>query len=467
MNKNIFRAYDIRGVYGKELDDETAYRVARSICEFYPHIEKVVVAMDSRHSSPALAKSTIQGFVDGGVDVIDMGLAPDPLYYFLMKHYKLDGGIAVSGSHNPKEYNGLTLDVSEKKGEEPKGIILDAMEKVKERVLDGKDFEVREKGKVEEMDVEDEYINYVSEKINLKRPLKVIFDVGNGACGLLPEKIFKKLGCEVKTLFPEPDGDFPNHLPDPYKEENVKELEETVLKEKADIGFAFDTDGDRVAPIDDKGKVVPGEFCLHMLARQALDKKKGPVVHCMRVTMAFLEEMEQRGVKTYFSVSHHSAVHEGITKTNASFGGEITYHYFFPLDYYLNDEALFTALKLAEIASEHESFSEYVDSLPRYSVSPEIFIPTADDVKEGLIKNLQKYLKENNYKFIDVDGARITFNNGWALARYANTSPFIKCRFEGKTKEDLVKIEKEVLDILEKVGIKPTEENYKELGLEK
>lgn len=467
FDKNIFRAYDIRGVYPSELNDEVAYRTARAIAEIYPHIKKMVVSRDPRHSSPSLSKNVIKGFLESGVDVIDLGLASDPLHYFMMKHYKLDGGIAISGSHNPSEYNGLTLDVSKEKGLEPKGIIKEELERIKNRVSDGKDFGMKEKGKVEKKDIEQEYIDYVSGKIKLKRPLKVIIDTGNGACGLLPEKIFKKLGCEVKTLFAEPNGDFPNHLPDPYKEENIKQIEETVLKEKADIGFAFDTDGDRVAPIDNKGRVVSGDFCLLMLARQALEKKKGPIVHCMRVSQALLDEAKKRGINTYFSVSHHSAVHDLIIKNKAIFGGEITLHFFFPQEYYLNDEALFSALKIAEVAAEHKDFAEHIDSLPRYHASPEIFIPAADDIKEGLIKDLQKYLKENNYKFIDVDGARIVFDNGWALARFANTTPLIKCRFEGRTKQDLVKIEKEVIGILDKVGIHLTEKNYKELGLEK
>jgi len=204
-----------------------------------------------------------------------------------------------------------------------------------------------------------------------------------------------------------------------------------------------------------------------MLARESLEKKKGPIVHCMRAPQALLDEMKEKDVKTHFSVSFHTAVSQKIIEKNAVFGGEVTHHYFFPLDYYLVDEALFAALKLAEIASKHESFADYIDSLPRYHASHEVFVTTPDNQKTEIINKLQQYLRDNNYNFIDIDGARIIFPNGWALARQSNTSPFIKCRFEGRSKEDLITIEKECLDIFEKVGIPITKETYTELGLKK
>lgn len=467
FDKNIFRAYDIRGVYPSELNDMVAYRVARAIAEFYPHAKTMVVAADPRLSSPALRKAVIDGFVDSGKDVINIGMASDPLYYFTLIHHNYDGGIMVSGSHNPKEYNGMTLTVRKKQEEGPEDIIQDDLQKIMQRVEDDKEFEpAAKRGTVTEFDATEEYAEYVSSKIHLKRPLNVVIDSANGACGLLPEKIFKKLGCTVKTIFAEPDGTFPNHAPDPYKDENLVDIKKAVLEEKADVGFAFDTDGDRVGPIDNKGRRVAGDFCMFMLAKQALRKKKGPIVHCMRIPKAFLDEMKKEGAETHFSVSHHEAVRKNIVEKNAVFGGEITYHYFFPLDYYLCDEAVFASLKIAEVASEHDDFAAYVDSLPRYFASPEVFIDVPDEEKFELTEKLQKYLRENDYDFIDVDGARINFPNGWALARPSNTTPYIKCRFEGITQEDLVEIEKKSLKIFEEVGIPITKKTLKELGLE-
>jgi len=466
IKDTIFRAYDVRGVYPDELNDEVAYRITRTLVEFYPHVQKMVVACDPRISSPALKKAVVKGFFDSGKEVIDIGIAPDPLFYFSLLHYDYDGGIMISGSHNPKEYNGLTLNVRRRKGKEPEDVIQEDLEKVKERIKQEKGFQ-NGKGKITKFNPEQDYINYVSERINLKRPLKVIIDSANGACGLLPEKVFERLGCDVLTIFADYDGAFPNHLPDPYEDENLEDIKKAVLEEKADIGFAFDTDGDRVGPIDNKGRRITGDHCLLMLARQALQKKKGPIAHCMRVPQYFLDDMKQKGVNTYFSVSHHEAVRKRIVEKKAVFGGEITYHFLFPLDYYLCDEAVFSSLKLAEIASEHPDFASFIDALPKANASPEVFIETPDEEKANLIKKLQDYLRKGNYNFIDVDGARVNFENGWALARMSNTTPFIKCRFEGKTKQDLEEVERKALAILEEVGIPVKEKHYQELGLNK
>ena len=467
INPYIFRGYDIRGVYPEQLNTKVAWRVARSIVEFYPHSQKLVVACDPRLSSPSLLKVVMNGFLESGKEVINIGIAPDSLFYFTIFHYNYDGGIMISGSHNPKEYNGMTLNIRKSAKGKPEDIIQEELEKIKERVLkEEREFErPTKRGRVKKFDPTEDYINYVTSRINLKRQLKIIIDSTNGACGYLPEKVFKKLGCEVKTLYGDFDGTFPNHPPDPYREENLKDIKEKVLEEKADIGFAFDADGDRVAPIDNKGRQVLGDACLLMLARQALEKKKGPIVHCMRASKALLDEMAKQGVKTYFSVSHHSAIIKKIIEVGAVFGGEITYHLFFPLDYYLYDDALFASLKLAEIASQYENFSQYIDTLPSYHASLEVFIEFPDEKKFKIIEHLQKYLRKNNYGFIDVDGARINFHNGWALIRASNTEPFLKCRFESETKKSLTEIEKKSLEIFQKAGIPITKKTYQELGL--
>lgn len=457
FNPNIFRAYDIRGIYPRELSEEAAYRIALSFVSLYPEAKKLVLASDPRKSSLPLKNAIVKALLKAGREVFDLGIAPDPLFYFAINHKNFDGGIVISGSHNPKEYNGLTLTIKKPGQKQSKDVIGKDLSALKDLVLKGEEIKFREaQGKRSELDVSEDYIRFITPKIELARPLKIVIDTGNGAMGYLPEKLFKALGCEVKTLYGDFDGNFPNHLPDPYEEENLKVLKKEVMREKADLGFAFDADGDRVGSIDNKGRRVLGDFCLLFLALEALKKKKGPIVHDLRVSQAFLEEMEQQGVKTYFSVSHHNAVAEKIVEVGAVFGGEITYHFLFPLDYYLVDDALFAAAKIAKVASYYDDFAEYLDSLPRYVASPEIFIPVPDREKFQLIEKLQQFLKEQRYDFIDIDGARINFENGWALCRASNTSPFIKCRFEGKTKKDLIEIKKEAIAIFEKVGIPTT-----------
>jgi len=346
INQNIFRAYDIRGIYPDELNEKTAERVAISFANLYPKAKKIVIAKDPRRSSPALSKAIIKALTDSGKDVIDLGIAPDPLFYFSIFHYKFDGGIMISGSHNPKNYNGLTLHIRQTGKKISKDIIRGDLEKIKDGVLKYQKrpygekpqalvkIKSAKKGKVIFLDLAKDYIDFVARKVKLKRPLKIIIDSGNGACGFLPEKIFKKLGCKVETLYGEFDGNFPHHLPDPYKKENLKDIKREVLKKKADLGFAYDSDGDRVAPIDNKGRVVSGDFCLMILALEVLKKHKGPIVHCMRVSKAFLDEIKKRGVRTFFSISHHNAIINKIIEKKAVFGGEITYHFLFPKDYY-------------------------------------------------------------------------------------------------------------------------------------
>lgn len=465
INPNIFRAYDIRGIYPTDLNEKVAEQIALAYIDLYPWVKKLVVASDTRLSSPFLSKTIIKVFVKSGKEVIDIGIAPDPLFYFSNFHYRFDGGVMVSGSHNPPEYNGLTFHIRKPGKDISEDVVGEDLDKIKKMVMTGVNFRASSQGKIVFFDPREDYFNYVSKRIKLKRPLKIILDTGNGACGYLPEKIFRKLGCETETIYAEFNGSFPHHMPDPYQEENIRDIKKMVLDKKADLGFAYDGDGDRVAMIDNQGRVVEGDFCLLILAQQALKKKKGPIVHDMRVSKAFLDEMQKKEVKTYFSISHHNAVINKIIETGAVFGGEVTLHFLFPLDYYLCDEAIFASLKLAECASEFEDFAKYVDTLPRYFASPEIFIDTPDEVKFKIIEKLQHYLRERNYEFIDIDGARINFSHGWALARAANTTPIIKCRFEGDTKENLIEIEKKSLEIFKKVGVPITKKTYQELGL--
>ncbi|MBU4351155.1 phosphomannomutase/phosphoglucomutase [Candidatus Parcubacteria bacterium] len=461
INKNIFRGYDIRGVYPKDFNSKVAVKIMLAFADLYPEAKTIVIAHDTRKSSPILARAISKALAREGREIIFLGTAPDPLFYFCLFHYGYDAGVVVSGSHNPKEYNGLTSIFVKGKGD----LVLEDLEAVKELALKERQAKIKKQGKIIKFNPEKDYITHIISKISFKRPLKVLIDSGNGAMGYLPEKVFKRLGCQVETIYGEFDGNFPNHSPDPYEKENRLDAEKAVLKGKFDIGFVYDGDGDRVATIDNLGRSVSGDFCLLMLTRQALEKHHGPIVYDARVSKTLLDEMKQRNVKTYFSVSHHSAVIKKIIETKAVFGGEVTLHFLFPKDYYLCDEALFASLKLAEIASAQKDFASYVDSLPRYLVSPEVFIPCADEKKFKVIANLQEILKKKKYDFIDIDGARINFPHGWALCRAANSTPLIKIRFEADTEKHLIEIQKEALKLFKQAGVPVSKSVYRKLGL--
>ncbi len=469
INDSIFRGYDIRGIYPDDLNQNAVYYTTKAFCKIYPHMQKVVLAYDPRPSSPALAAAATKAMLEAGMEVIDLGIAPDPLWYFCIFHYGYDGGLMISGSHNPSHHNGLTYHARAKAGVASEELMGESLIHLRDvaHELEARGATGMETGKVTKADPSEEYIEYVASKIKYPRKLKIVLDTGNGACGYLPERLFKRLGCEAETMYGEFDGSFPHHLPDPYVAENRKDLEKRVLEAGADMGFAYDTDGDRVAIIDNRGRAANGDDTLLMLGRDAVSRKAGPVVHCMRVSKAFIDEMRKMGATTYFSISHHNAIRAKIKEVGAVFGGEVTFHYGFPLDYYLVDDAVFASVELAKIAAGKPDFAAYVDSLPRYFASPELFVDTPDDIKFVIIGKLQDYLRERKYDFIDVDGARINFEHGWALARAANTTPIIKCRFEGDTPEALREIEEKAMAIFKEVGIPITDKHYEILGLKK
>ncbi len=463
FKESIFRTYDIRGLYPQELSEEIAYQIALGYANLFPELKKIVVAKDVRTSGNELIKRTIQGLVDGGKEVYEIeGIVPIPVFSFAICHYKLDGGIMVTASHSPKEWNGFKL---QKKNASP--VMPEEQEKIKQMILGDKLKKAENVGVVKKINPIDAYLNYLwgLNLYRIKRPLKIIIDNGNGSCGYLPEKIFKKLGHEVETLYADFDDNFPHHMADPYKAENLEDLQKRVLETKADLGFGYDGDGDRLGVVDKKGRILTGDEILMILARQALAVKKGPVICEVRTSQAFIEEVEKLGGHTFFTVGYHKAVLDKIVETNAVFGGETTGHLYFPLDYYLYDDAIYASLKITQIAAEKEDFAKYVDELPRYATSLEIFIDYPDETKKQAVQRFIDLIKSKGYKFIDIDGARIIFENGWAVVRISNTSPMIKAKFEGKTKDDLIKIEQEVVGLIKEAGIELSEQNRRELGI--
>lgn len=447
---SIFRAYDIRGVYPSEINEEITYKIALAYRKILPEAKEIVAARDMRISSPALFSSLARGLNDAGFNLTDVGMVPAPVFYFAIAHWKKDGGIMVTASHNPKEYNGLKIQSKDAKPVVGETGIFE-MEKV---VSSGKSVKTEKKGSIAKKDVLNEYINYVLQKIKLKRPLKLILDSGNGTCGTIPEKIFSRLGCTVKTIFAEPDGTFPNHAPDPHDEKNLVSLQKEVLKNHADLGLAYDGDGDRLGVVDERGRIVSADFILMILARQALSAKKGPVVFEVRCPNTLFEDAKKHGGKPLITRVGHSYVLDEIIKRKAVFGGELTGHIYLPYCYYNYDDAIFSGLKIAEIVSSLDvPFSKYIDSLPRGHASPEIFIDCPDDKKFRIVDELKEYLKKNKYDFLGIDGARINFAHGWGLVRASNTTPHIKCRFEGDTEGHLQEIISEVTGILKRFGV--------------
>ena len=461
ITPEIFRAYDIRGIYPEQLNEETAYRIGLAYGNLLKDAKKIAVGRDYRLSSASLKNALVSGLRESGKDVIDIGEAPSPVLFFGIIHYQRDGGLMVTASHNPREYNGV-------KPFKERSIPLTGetgIYKMREMVLKNdfpKSGSVQE-GKLSEAEIVSDYMEYVVGKIKLEKPLKIILDTGNGACGDIPEKIFQKLGAEVITIFKKPDGAFPNHIADPCNTDTLKDLQKKVKEEKADFGLAYDGDGDRVGLVDERGEIISSDFILMMLSRQALEYQKEhnlnsfqrEIISEVSASRALMDDIESRGGKFVFSKVGHSYILNKIAERKAVFGGEASGHMYFPYCYYDYDDGIFAGCKIAEIISGLKGGpSEYLTGFPRYINSAPVFIPYPDNQKFQAIERLIKYLDENNYDYLGIDGARVNFPNGWALVRASNTAPDIKARFEADTKENLGKIISEMREILKKVDIK-------------
>ncbi len=461
IDETIFRKYDIRGEYPKKFNEEAAYNIALGFANQFPEIKKIVVGGDIRKSTPSIKRAVIKGLIDGGKEVIDVGIVITPVVYFAVCHYNFDGGIVVTASHLGGKFNGIKIVLKDAYPTLPEDY-----DKIKNLIINNQLIKTKNPNPViKKIDAEKDYIKYITGKINIKKPLKLIIDTGNGAARLLPEKIFRSLGCEVNTIYSEPDDSFPNHIADPYHKENMEDLKKEVLEKKADLGIAYDGDGDRAGFVDSKGNLINGDDLLMIFTKDAFNKKLGPIAVDSRASMALIEEVKKHKQRIDLTVGYHAAVLSKIIEKNAVFGGETTCHFYFPLEYYLTDDALFASLKLVQIASEKENFIAFLRSLPKYSVSEEIFIEFPDTKKYQAVDNFTKMAKKKGLDVNDVDGSRINFQNGWGIVRPSNTSAFIKVKFEGKTDSDLLNITREIINLMDEAGIIMPKDQRKKIGL--
>ncbi len=443
----IFKAYDIRGVYPNELNEEIAYKVGNVFAQFL-NAEELGVIGDYRISTPALKKKLVEGMVDAGSDVIDLGYGPTPLMYFSVVKLNIDGGVAVTASHNPPEYNGFKLT-------REKAIPVYAENGIYEigrMVVDNRIKRAEKKGNIQQKNMVEEYIKDAVSRISLGRTLEVVVDTGNGACVDIPEKILKSLGCRVKTIFKEPNGKFPNHIADPLKVETLKWLREEVVRENADLGIAFDGDGDRVGLVDEKGNVVSQDHILMMLVKQALERRKGYVVFEVRTSRAVINFAEELGGKPIITRVGHAYIVDEIMKRNAVFGGELSGHIYLPYCYYPFDDGIFAAMKLVEFVSNlDEPLSKFVEKLPAPITTPEIHIKVKEEDKWRIMDAFREELEKRGYDINTLDGVRVDFEDGWGIVRPSNTEPMIKCRFEAESEEALERIKDDIMSILEDV----------------
>ena len=444
INPQIFRAYDIRGIYPKELDERAAYLIGRAFVKFFkkPRL-KIVVGRDNRLSSPSLFKALTKGIIDQGADVIDIGLSTTPMHYFTVAHFKFDGGVMITASHNPPQYNGFkfvrekAIPISEKTG-------LKEIKKLTTRPGNV----ITRPGRVVKKEVLKEYIAFNLKDFNLKKikPLKIVIDTANAVPGILVPKIFKKINCKIYYLFAKLDGSFPNHLPSPHEEKNLKSLKKEVLRKKADLGIAFDGDGDRVIFVDEKGKMIPGDLITALLASLILKENPGEKVLCdVRSSNIVRDVVKEMGGIPVIGRIGHSFIKERMRRENIIFQGELNGHYYLRTHYFC-EAPFFVIFKiLEEISRNRKSISELVKPFQKYSHSGEINFK---------VKNKKKVFKTLEDKFrggeiLKIDGLRIDFPNWWFNVRPSHTEPLLRLVVEARTKKLMEQKIKEIKSIIE------------------
>ncbi len=440
MNLNIFREYDIRGIVGEHLTNETVEILAKAIGTYFVKngAKRIAVGFDARVSSPIFRNILVNNFNQCGIDCIDIGRVPTPVLYFTVFTQNVDGGVMITGSHNPPHHNGFKICLG-------KNTIFGS------QIQEIKDIAVSEnfskgEGKTETLEILDEYKTEIEKRVNLgNKQLKVVVDAGNGMGGITAVPIYKNLGIDLVELFTEPDSNFPNHHPDPTVEENLQDVIAKVIETKADIGIAFDGDADRIGVVNEKGEIIWGDELTILYAREILrENPNATIIAEVKCSQTLYDEIEKLGGKSVMCKAGHSIIKAKMKETNALLAGEMSGHIFFADKFYGFDDACYAGLRVLEILSKTDKkLSELLADLPKTFSTPEIRIDCSDETKFDVVEKIAQHFAKTN-KVITIDGARIVFENGWGLVRASNTQAILVLRFEADSAENLQKIRSEV-----------------------
>jgi phosphomannomutase/phosphoglucomutase len=428
---DIFKACDVRGIYGQELTEDVAHRLGHAVGDIMRG-KRLVVGGDLRLSTPALKQALIGGLVEAGGHVLDVGVVPTPSFYFAIRHLEADGGVMVTASHNPAPYNGFKINLG------PSPVTEAELAEIERRVEAGQFSPgVGSATPVEIMPVYEDFIQ--ASFVGAAGGLRVVIDAGNGSASRVAPHCFRRLGYQVIELFCEPDGRFPNRAPNPALPENLSALRARVPEAGADMGVAFDGDGDRVVFTDEKGQPVESEVSAVLIARRVLTDKPGrPVIYDLKCSSIVAEEVRRLGGVPIMERSGHAFIRAALIHEGAAFAVEISGHFFFAeLE---GDDGLFAALSFARLVAESgRSLSDLVASVPRYPITPDIRIPYQGDMEALLAQASRAF---SDYEVNTLDGVRVEFPDGWGLIRASVTEPLITLRFEARTWERLAEIER-------------------------
>ncbi len=438
----VFKAYDVRGIYPGEINKELAYKIGRAFVKFL-NVKQVVVGRDCRLGGKEIYEGLTNGITDEGADVINIGFCSSPSIYFAVNHLKAQSGIMITASHNPKEYNGFkftreeAIPLSEDTG----------IKDIERMVKENKFGEPKKKGRISTKDISKDYVAFLKKFIKNWKPLKMVIDCANGMDGPFVEALTKGTPLSVTKLFFEPDGNFPNHDPNPLKGESLDKLKNKMKATKAELGVAFDGDADRVFFITEEEEIVPADFITCLIAEEFLNNSPGEkILYDLRSSWIIKEKVEALGGKANMCRVGHAFIKEQLRKEDAIFAGELSGHFYFR-DCFYTDSGIFTFIMMINLLSrEGKKLSELIKPLKKYFASGEINSEVKD--KEAKMKELAQIYKQGKVSWLD--GIRVDFSDWWFNVRPSNTEPLLRLNLEAKTKSSMEKRRDEILNIIRK-----------------
>jgi phosphomannomutase/phosphoglucomutase len=453
LNPHIFREYDIRGIVGQDLSADVAEQIGRAFgSELRSRLGggnalTVAVGRDNRPSSCVLADGIITGVRATGVSAIDYGTVPTPVLYYAAARDRTDGGVQITGSHNPPEYNGFKVSIR------GRSVYGDAIQGLRRRI-DERRFE-QGSGGLEQRDMIPTYIADVGGRFRVERPFRVVVDCGNGVGSLVAVDLLRRTGADVVPLYCESDGTFPNHHPDPTVDEYIEDLITTVRSEAADVGVAFDGDADRIGAVDEQGRIIRGDLLLLLFGLDLLERLGAPqkLIFDVKCSQAVPEVFGARGGEAIMWKTGHSLIKEKMKEVGAPIAGELSGHICFGENYYGFDDALYGACALVQLASRSaRPLSERVAEFPAYVSTPEIRVDVTEETKFAIVRQAVAHFSRD-HEVISVDGARVLFDDGWGLLRASNTQPVLVMRFEARSGDQLDAIRENMSSWLREQGV--------------
>ena len=453
MNSSIFREYDIRGIADSDLSDEVVGNIGFSFASMLIEngLSTISIGRDCRKSSDRIFQVLSEALLKSGINVVDLGMITTPVLYFSLYGLKVDGGIMITASHNPSDYNGFKAAIG-------KNVLSsEQIQDLKERILVGKYVSLEARGSLDEFDIIQDYKEDILKSINIKRRIRVGVDCANTPIGLFAKDILVSAGCEVYELFPQPDGDFPNHHPDPSVKENLVDLINLVRKESLDLGISFDGDADRIGIVDEKGDFIYSDMVLLLLARAVLAERPGSkIIGEVKCSKNLFDDIHNNGGLPIMWKTGHSNIKRKIKEESAPLAGELSGHIFFADKHHGFDDALYAALRFIEVvSSQSKALSSMLSNVPKMYSTPEIRIDFPEKEKFQFIEEFKELMRKDidkEAKVITVDGIRVETANGWALVRASNTQPALTIRFEADSELNLNTLKKEIEKKLREVS---------------